>query len=74
MLEQLVVLAEDIGVEFAVGEVEGNGGFVLEGNMYDGFSVIIIAVVPMGVVDKPGLVVESVLEMMDDERQHVMVG
>ena len=29
---------------------------------------------PMGIIDEPGLIVETVLEMADDEGHHVMVG
>ena len=76
VLEQLVVIAEDVGVELAVRQVEGYGGFVLEGDADDaalGFGLVsegrgvVVAVVAVGIVDEPGLVAKTVLEVVDDE-------
>ena len=74
MLEYLVVLTQHIGIEFTVAEIEGHGCLILESDM-DGSSsaIVIISIVAFGIVDEPRLVVEAVLEMIDDQRQHVMV-
>ena len=75
VLQQVVVVAQHLVVQTAVGEAEGHGGLVGEGDAHGGgSSVIVIPVVPFGVVDEPRLVVEAVGEMVDDEWQHVVVG
>ena len=74
VLEHLVVGTQHIGIELAIGQVEWHGGLVLEGDVRDRIAVVIIAIVALGIIDEPGLVVEAVLKVVGDERQHVMVG
>ena len=74
VLEKFIVLAHHGIVELTIRQIEGHGGFVLEGHAYDGFPVIIEPIMPTSIIDEPGLVVKTVLKVMGDERQHVMVG
>ena len=74
MLEYLIVLTQHLGIKFTVAEVEGHGCLILESDMDgSGSTIVIIPIVALGIVDEPRLVVEAVLEMIDDQRQHVMV-
>ena len=74
LLEYLVVLTQHLGIKFTVAEVEGHGCLILESDMDgSGSAIVIITIVALGIVDEPRLVVEAVLEMIDDQRQHVMV-
>ena len=74
VLKELVVAAQDLVVELAVGEVEGHGSLILEGDADDQMSVVIETVMATGIIDEPGLVVEAVAEMVGDEGQHIVVG
>ena len=75
VLHQTVVAAEDVIVEFAVGKAERQRSLILERYAHGiGRAVVMVAIMPFGIVDEPRLVVESVVEMVDDERQDIMVG
>ena len=74
VLEQLVIAAENLVVEFAISQAEGYGSLILEGDADDRLSIIIETVMTLGIVDEPRLVVEAVAEMVGDEGQHIVVG
>ena len=67
VLEELVVAAEDISIEFAIRKTEGYGRLVLEGDADDLLTVIIEAIMALGIVDEPRLVVETVAEMVGNQ-------
>ena len=75
VLQQVVIAAEYFVIEFAIGERERHSRLVLKGDA-DGrrLPVVVIAIMAMGVVDEPRLVVETVMEMPRDEGKHVVVG
>ena len=74
-MQQLVVVAQHVVVQTAIGEVERHRRLVDEGDAHGvGSPVIIVPVVSFGIVDEPRLLVEAVGEMVGDERQHVVVG
>ena len=74
ILEELVVAAEDISIEFAIRKTEGYGRLVLEGDADDLLTVIIEAIMALGIVDEPRLVVETIAEMVGNQGQNIMVG
>ena len=74
VLQQLVVAAEHLFIQFAVFQTKRHSRLVFEGDADHGLAVIVEAIVPLGIVDEPGLVVEPVLKMIDDDRQHIVIG
>ena len=88
LLEDFVVLAQQFFVELPVVEVEGLGGVFGEGDTHSlalslciaapplssRRKTVIVAILPLGIIDEPRLVAEAVLKMVDDERQHVVIG
>ena len=67
VLQQLVVVAEHLFIQFAVVQTEGHSCLVFEGDADHGLAVVVEAIVPLGIVDEPRLVVEPVLKMIDDD-------
>ena len=74
ILKELVVAAEDLFAEFAVGEVERNGSLILESDADDRVTIVITTIVALGIVDEPGLVVEAILKMLGDDGKHIVIG
>ena len=68
VLQQLVVAAEHLLVQFAVFQTKRHGSLVVEGDADHGLAVIVEAIMSLGVVDEPRLIVEPVLKMIDDDR------
>ena len=68
LLHQRVVAAQHVVVQTPVAEAERDGRFVGKGDAGGVASaLIIVPVVPLGVVDEPRLVVETVGKMVGDE-------
>ena len=68
VLQQLVVVAKHLLIQFAVVQTEGHSRLVFEGDADHGLAVIVEAIMPLGIVDEPRLVVKPVLKMIDDDR------
>ena len=64
VLEELVVVAKDLGIEFTISEVKGYARLILEGDADHLLTIIIKAIVALGIVDEPRLIVETVAEMI----------
>ena len=73
VLKQLVVVAQHLSIHLAIPQVKRHGGLVLEGDVHNGFTVIVVAVVPLRIVYQPRLVIEAILKVVSDDGQHVMV-
>ena len=74
ILKKLVVAAEHVGIKLAVLKTKGNSGFILKGDMNHLPSIIIIPIMALCIVNEPRLVIETILEMINYNGQHVMIG
>ena len=72
-LEQEIVLAQQFFAKLPRFEIERQGCFILESDTKQFLLVIIIAVTAPGIIDKPWLIAKTVLEMIGNEWQHVMI-
>ena len=67
VLEELVVVTKNLGIEFTISEVKRYARLILEGDANDLLTVIIEAIMALGIVDEPRLVVETVAEMVGNQ-------